>query len=245
MLLFQFDFADEAFLPLLTVFGLMGLFVAFSRREWFLPTSLVAAMLLEPRSAPLFMCIPLAILAAQALMEIILPALEKSGSKRLAPIFLGLLLAYCVASALSVTATIRREITVQPAEREAMQWIQHNTPNNSIFLVMTGKLPLRDPVSEWFPALTGRVSAATIFGYEWIARPPFASKVDAYTNLQACRFQNADCLMAWGAENDVPFTHVMFTNANTAITPLEIYLKQTPNFAHVFWTPEVSIYELK
>ncbi|MFZ5855374.1 MAG: hypothetical protein ACOYZ6_00960 [Chloroflexota bacterium] len=246
VLLFRFEFADEAFLPLLTVFGLIGFFAAIGRKDWFLPAWIIASQLIEPRSAPLFVCIPLAILSAQGLAEFVLPALDRTGAKRLSAVFLGLLLAYSIASALSVTSTVARDITVQPAEREAMQWVEQNTPPESVFLVLTNRLPLRDPISEWFPVLAGRVSPTTVYGYEWIAQPPFAFRVDAYNSLQACASQNVDCIDAWSAKYEVRFTHILFSNLQNkglSASPLQIRLEQDPAYQLVYQTPEISIYQ--
>ncbi len=247
VLLFRFEFTNEAFLPLLTVFGLIGLFAALGRGEWFLPAWLAASLFFEPRSAPLFMSIPLAILAAEALSGIILPALEKTGSKRIPPVFPGLLLVYLFLSAQYVVSTAANEISLTPYDRETMQWVEANTPEDSVFLVVTGELPLRDAVSEWFPALTSRVSAATVFGYEWVHDGKFAQRTEGYRSLQGCMDQRADCLLQWSEENGRPFTHVMIRNFRSGefrLSPLQISLDHEKGFTLVFRTPEISIYQL-
>lgn len=240
---FRFEFAEEALLPIISVFGLLGLFSALGKRNWFLPVWLVSAHLFEPRSAPLFMTIPLAMLAAHTLSDIILPYLN-SGSKRIIPAFLGLLLAYVFTSASLVPSNIAGNISLQPADRETMNWIKENTPNDSVFIVLTGQLPLRDPVSEWFPILTARISAATVFGCEWIKEPSFASRVEDYNSLQACLYSDSNCLLSWENQSNIEFTFILIRKSPSS-TPLQINLDSDGNYSLVFQTPEISIYEKK
>jgi Dolichyl-phosphate-mannose-protein mannosyltransferase len=245
VLLFRFQFTDEAYLPLLSVIGLIGLFIAIGRKEWFLPVWLTTSLLLEPRSAPLYMILPLSMLAAQTITEIILPALQRTGAKLLPPIFLGLLLAHAMTSTLVVSNWIADEITLQPAERVAMEWVKQNTPADSVFLVLTGQMPLRDPVSEWFPVLADRVSAATVFGREWIAEPPFSSHLVSYDMLQACRYQNTDCIQKWSKDHNVSYSHILIlssSNGELRVPPLQIYLDDNNDFTLIYRTPEISIY---
>ena len=241
VLLFRFEFTDETFLPFIAIFGVIGLFAAVSQRKWFLPVWVVTSLLFEPRSAPLFISIPLSILSAETLSEIILPALQKTGVRYIPPVFLGLLLAYTITSAQIAASTVANDISVKPAEREAMEWIKINTPAESNFLVLTGRLPLRDPVSEWFPVLTDRISAATVYGYEWIANQPFSSRVDAYRSLQDCLTQNLDCIQKWSEENRVWYTHIMISEPKTV--PLQIYLDASKKFTLIYRTPGISIYQ--
>jgi hypothetical protein len=150
-------------------------------------------------------------------------------------------LAYTITSAQIAASTVANDISVKPAEREAMEWIKINTPSESNFLVLTGRLPLRDPVSEWFPVLTDRISAATVYGYEWIANQPFSSRVDAYQSLQDCLTQNLDCIQKWSEENRVWYTHIMISEPKTV--PLQIYLDASKKFTLIYRTPGISIYQ--
>ncbi|MEW5940621.1 MAG: glycosyltransferase family 39 protein, partial [Chloroflexota bacterium] len=57
-LLFQFQFTEEPFLPLVAILGVVGLFLHLAKRERFLPSWLALTFLFEPRSAPLYMTLP-------------------------------------------------------------------------------------------------------------------------------------------------------------------------------------------
>lgn len=248
ILLFKFEITDEPFLPFIAVLGLIGAFVQTVKRERFLPVWLGLAFLFEPRSAPQMMTVPLAILAACALMEIVFPSLSRPSTKIAASVSLGLLTAYLFVSAQTVARHIANDISLTPYDAEAMEWVKTNTSQDGVFLLVTGELPLRDAVSEWFPALTGRVSAATVFGYEWIADPPFASRVRAYNSLQACMYEDADCLERWAKENGVSFDYVLIRNYRAGQfrpAPLQVYLDGDSGFTLVYRAEEISIYRKK
>jgi hypothetical protein len=246
VLLFRFDFADEAYLPMITILGMIGIFFALGKKDWFLPFWLTSTLLLEPRSAPQYMVIPLSLLAAQVLSDIILPAFQNPGSKLISPIFLGIFLAYNLASALTITNRVAGEITLSSSEHQALDWVKVNTPTDSVFLLITGKMPLRDPISEWFPVLAQRVSLATVFGKEWIGEPPFSSRLIEYDELQACRGQKPDCLDDWSAKYGAEYSHIFVTasgNRNPQPTPLQIFLETDNNYIIVYRSSEISIYE--
>ena len=87
-----------------------------------------------------------------------------------------------------------------PEERQALDWIAANTPTDSRFLVLTGDAALSDPLSEWFPALTGRVSIVTAQGHEWTPASPLSENIRAYNRAQTCLNENTDCLSGWDFE---------------------------------------------
>ncbi len=70
-----FDFAEERFVSLFTVLGLIGLAAACIRRQWFLPAWLLLPFLIEPRSAMAIAALPLAILAGLGLADFVIPRL--------------------------------------------------------------------------------------------------------------------------------------------------------------------------
>ncbi len=94
-------------------------------------------------------------------------------------------------------------------ERDAMQWVAQETPAGSRFLVISGKgIWPSDDVSEWFPALSGRVSLATPQGYEWMPDRMFQVQIWKHDQLQACAFQDASCLDRWSVMTGNTFDYV-------------------------------------
>ena len=227
--LFTFNFTDEYFLAVVAVLGLAGLAVELARRQYLLPAWLTALLLVEPRGGPLYMMIPHALMAAVALDSLILPGLKTlagqpgkipaadgAGSASLkvlldgkAPkIVLGYLLLYTLISSTMASVTLLQKYTLKPADLEAFQWVRSNTAPGAQFVLLTGENALRDASSEWFPALTGRRSLATLFGYEWVNDGRFPQRRRDYDDLQRCAGQDQGCLDEWSRDTGQAIDYV-------------------------------------
>jgi hypothetical protein len=241
--LFQFLMTEEPFLPFLAFLGMIGTFKSIARRAYFLPAWMVLPYLFDPRSGPLYMMIPLLLLAAQGLLEVILPALGnatdeskdfftllKGGSRKSFVVFL---LVYLLIAGYFSAARIFGRATLDRSEIEAMIWIQKNTSTDAAFLVITGGQPLLDPASDWFPALTERVSLGTVFGTEWIHDQQFGRRVAGYEALQECTGQTVDCIETWSKENGIGFSHVYIESAMD-FSPLSTDLQNSQNYRLVY-----------
>jgi hypothetical protein len=115
----------------------------------------------------------------------------------------------CLAVGMGVFATVTFDLgpTLSPSDRAAMAWIATDTAPDSRFLVMSGSPSWGlDPASEWFGALTSRVSIATPQGSEWVGARDEASM--RYVTAQECGSAGSECLMAWSATNQEPFDYV-------------------------------------
>lgn len=250
--LFQFLFTEEPFLPFLAFLGLIGTFKSIAERKFFLPVWLALPYLLDPRSGPLYMMIPLLFLAAQGLLKVILPRLSnehnedkdfftllKTGS---AKSFLVFTMIYLLVAGYFSAAKIYGRVTLTRSEAEAMTWVSENTPSDATFLVITGEQPLLDPTSDWFPALTGRKSLATVFGYEWINDGQFAQRVEHYESLQECRGQTTACLESWVKATGLKFTHV-YIHRDTDFSPLRTDLMNATDYRLLYDNNGTSIFE--
>ena len=89
-----------------------------------------------------------------------------------------------------------------------MQWAGRNTNPHAIFLVVEGRDFFAARDAEWFPALTGRISAAAVQGYEWVDQVDFAQRIAAFRQLQQCGFADAACVDSWSREHAVQFSHL-------------------------------------
>lgn len=254
--LFRFDFMSEPSLKIISVLGLLGIFLRLNKREFFLAVWLTTTFLLEPRSAPQTMAIPICLLAAHALIEMVLPQLSASASDSLddllksavARTFLGLLLILLTLDAFLVAEKIAHGTSLTRSDLEAYEWIQTNTPKGSTFAIMTGELPLRDPFSEWLPALTERTTVTPTFGYEWVADPPFIFRMETYQSLQECLYQNTTCLQHWSASNQTSFDYLIIRSYKDGVfflSPLQIYLSQSKDFSDVYESSGISIYQIQ
>jgi hypothetical protein len=71
---------------------------------------------------------------------------------------------------------------------------KENTPPGSKFIILTGETQMmRDPIQEWFPALTERTSQTTLQGREWLWGEKFIESLVTYQGLKNCLAQDLAC----------------------------------------------------
>lgn len=151
-------------------------------------------------------------------------------------------------------------------DREAMRWVATNTPESSSFLIITGTGWARfgeerkgldavhgwgpDRRSEWFPALTGRVSVATPQGREWL--PGFLAAQRQYYQAQICARADTGCLDRWMTTAGTEFTHVYLPKqpgrselpeeADDCCWPLRQSLLNDQRYTLVYDGPAASVF---
>lgn len=188
-----FVFTEEPYATVIAVLGLLGIASRLLRRDYLLPLWMVIPFFVEGRSAAGPAAIPLAMLAAIGLVDVVLAALQADKSEPLPDIvmpaernvFIYLLL-YLLFSTYQFGLQLSTA-TLYPPDRDAMQWVKENTPIDSRFLVLTGTTSVScDSVMEWFPALTGRQSIYTVQGTEWTEGPNFNNYVRSTYAVQEC-----------------------------------------------------------
>lgn len=215
------ELTGERGLALIACLALLALLAEIRGGRLLLPGWLLAAYAVVPRSAPTLATIPVAMLAARALTDVVLPALAPSSANQTnrrrarshaaaALVLAGLLTYTLVVSNLHRDAeqwpAMRR---VSPAEREAMAWVAENTPADARFLVAsTARSWWADPVDAWFPVLAQRTSVATANGAEWLPGGEFRRRLEAYSALKQCQVVDAACIEAWSARFGTGFTNV-------------------------------------
>ncbi len=222
---FQINLAQESYLTFIGVLAVIGLFYEMAKKHFFLPVWWFANILSEPRSAVLYFTPVVAILAAQVLVDLVFPAINKLGSKpieadkqrswadellsgTLAKIAFTFLLVYFIMSAYQVPYEESRKLVVRDGDLTAFQWVKTNLPPDQNFLLLTGDDPLMDPTSEWFPALTGENNLATIQGYEWIQNSEFMDMLVTSSYLQVCTVMDSKCLEDWKSQTGLTFDYV-------------------------------------
>ncbi|MEX2247574.1 MAG: hypothetical protein WEC75_12920 [Dehalococcoidia bacterium] len=205
--LLSFHFTDEPLFPLLATLGLIGLIAEVAGRRYLLPGWFLACLVLEPTAFGTVAMVPLALLVACGVTGVMLPMLEgparsEHPGRILPPRWLPAAAAVAAVfyTLLSAALTSPKTLSAMTSdERDAMAWAAANTPSSSRFLVVTGDRWAIDRTSEWFPALTGRVSVATPQGYEFVPGRALEQKIEAYIAAQRCASSDAGCLDAWRA----------------------------------------------
>jgi hypothetical protein len=120
-------------------------------------------------------------------------------------------------SSMSIVILLINSTTITMPDRNAFDWIKINTSSQSKFLVLTGKLPLTDPISEWFPALTDRSSVATVQGHEWDGSSSFEEILTESIILQKCIYQTFQCIESWAVKNQNVFDYLYIRNPDLQV----------------------------
>ncbi|MGI8858048.1 MAG: hypothetical protein ACR2JW_20100 [Thermomicrobiales bacterium] len=122
---------------------------------------------------------------------------------------------YATWGAMTTSANVSGDLpalgSLSQNDRAAMQWVSEQTPEGSRFLVVSGKgIWPSDSVSEWFPALSNRISLATPQGYEWLPDKMFQIQIWKHDQLQACAFADSTCIDRWSimTGNDFDYIYV-------------------------------------
>ena len=270
---FLFLQTNEPYLTLQGVFALLGLFVSLRRRDYLLPAWLAAVFLFETRLTATYAALPTALLAGLGFGDVVLRGLARPQSnpteggpgrttelspalaRRALPmpatggwvvlLATGYFLVYMLIAAFLAAP---REALPQ-SQRKSMQWIRSATQAGSQFAVVSGiRLAGIDYVSEWFPALTDRVSLATPQGYEWFPGQVFDTRWDLHTDLQDCVHREVRCLEDWAARGQTAYTHVYLAKdasfAGDTGAPEGLYrsLLSSPDYEVIYDQEGVAIF---
>lgn len=179
--------------------ALVGFAVEVARRRYFVPLWLVLTFVVLAGAGWIMPMLPISALMSVALVEVAWPAFERlgitSGGRLRA--MATLLTAGLIASMGAGYVILTPLYPLSGEQRQAMAWVAAETPDDSTFAVLTGQQRWAlDTASEWFPALTRRVSLGTAQGYEWT--DAWEARVTEATNLQACAAEaTVACVRSW------------------------------------------------
>jgi hypothetical protein len=268
-----FVFTEEPYATVIAILGLLGIGYQLLRRDYLLPLWMAMPFFVEGRSAAEPAAIPLAMLAAIGLVNVAFAGLgvldmtkASTGAKQPAErqmkwsdqisareiyVFIYLFL-YLMFS--THQFGLQLSMAALPlADREAMNWIQNNTREDSRFLVLTGTSSVAcDAVLEWFPALTGRQSLYTIQGTEWTKGAEFNDHIKSAYAVQAC-LSSAEpaCLDATINRLSYDFVYISKNLRVNNCKPLDFQksflpfvetMHKTPTFDTIYETEDVIIF---
>lgn len=217
--LISFRFTEETMAPLVAVLGLLGLVYCLARKEYFLPTWLIIHFISQPRSAGAVAIYPLALLAAIALVDVILPAIASGtdkqsytqtrvfGNKSILITVTSFAIYLALAGSSYSTGLGMYHLSQQ--ERNALNWIQTHTPLEAKFIILKiADDPMLDHSAEWFPALARRQSLFTLQGKEWTRGTEFTKNWDTYGQTAQCLLQDIACLEKHLAQQNARFDYI-------------------------------------
>ncbi|MGE3960198.1 MAG: hypothetical protein AB7F65_00785 [Dehalococcoidia bacterium] len=193
----------EPFFPLIAALGLLGAVYAVVRGSWLLPSWWLLTVVMGTRAFPTLAAISVAMLAAIAVREVIVPAFDRAtagapGSSRFRQLVAAgvgvVTLFFLVGASLEDSRGDQRYLRpLTDAEVQAMEWIAEETPEDSTFLVISRNGWYADRDGEWFPALAERENVATVQGYEWV-EGEFARREELQAMAQMCLPGEGNCL---------------------------------------------------
>jgi len=257
------NFGNLAFIAFLAI---LGIFMSASQKNWFLNIWLLAFVLFDPRSSQRSATLPIAMLAAVALVHFFNWVAENAPKKANsqiaavpAPVFANPKVAviFCAIlflaffnnlSALYAGDTSLKVLNRQ--NREAMVWVEENTPEASKFLILDFPTGWHsDMIAEWFPALTGRTSLLTAQGLEWL---PDQLRVTSHnlSEVLGCKMNGVDCLENWAQKNEVVFDYVYFSTNSQGfsqpgryVSTIDAEMNQSSDYLLVFSNEDVRIFK--
>jgi hypothetical protein len=198
-----FYFTGEPFATMLAGIALFGIFAEIVRSRFFLLVWLILILILSVRTGSTFATIPVSMLFGSGVVWVLVPGLL-SFAKRvpedtqplpeilhegITKLVLSVLLIYVLFSAMVLPYLGWAETrTLSQYEHQAMEWVSQNTSSDSKFVVLTGEQQRYelDPISEWFPAISKRISVSTVQGGEWLPDQQFKKQIERYKLLQSC-----------------------------------------------------------
>lgn len=220
--LLEFNITSEPMFPLIGGLALLGSMWELLHGRRLLPCWMVAIWVFDARGGHNYVTLPLALLAASGFAGVIVPAWQRlRPSPDPVPLGLGgLVVAYAILAGMLGATNGLAPLSAE--QRQAMAWVQQDTPPDSRFVVITGYgfdimrgrgkgLDREsgwgwDRTAEWFPALTGRRSVNTPQGREW--QPNFLEAQRDYYRAQRCAVRDLPCLDAYADSAGVAFDYV-------------------------------------
>jgi hypothetical protein len=270
--LLVFRFSEEPLFPLLAAIGLIGLFVCLLERRFLLPVWLLVIFVVDARKAPTDAMLALSMLIAIGMTSVVLPLAAHAGlafGERVDGLrrdsqgrALGAQVLVCsLLMALAFLGIIAMPTgegsalhALGSSQREAMSWVARDSQTGDRYLVITGwQEPWTDVTSEWFPALTGRESIATVQGHEWRGGKNYRERLEAFEDVQDCGQEDASCLDAWSAATGAAFDFIYLSKApppwahalriDDCCAALRADLVRSPDYLLVYDGPGASIFQ--
>jgi hypothetical protein len=217
--LIALDYTGELLFPLAGALGLLGVLTCLRDRTYLLPLWLIGLFIFDTRIVATTSAVVTAMLAAVALRDLILPLIAGNPSNdrslerlpRRVWVAAVWALGFGTVSILGWFALEEGGMrSLSQENRSAVAWVDVHLPADSRFLLVSGiENPGNDRMSEWFPALTGKVSVATFQGQEWTGQ--WWPRVHAYEDLQTCAIASVDCLDNWEAKYSASYDFVLLS----------------------------------
>jgi hypothetical protein len=255
-------FANTPLLDVLSVIGLLGIFLVLRRRKYFLVAWLLLVLLIQRRFVNMMMIVPFGMLVAIGLDQLVLPGLNseqrsatnnttgenagKPAATRLSYLQSAFLAYIVIVSVISGFLASAKGSLLE-AQADSMTWARDHTPPSSQFAVLSGEtFEGTDLQAEWFPALSHRRSINTVQGTEWLPSGDFYRQQHINGELQVCYDQDVSCVEEWAVRNKLQMDYLYLDVRNMQrVAPLLASLAASQAYNPVFENSSVKIYRYK
>ena len=209
VVVYAFGFFLIGALPLAAMLDLLGQVHTLLNRRPYLVLWRLAVCFLDVRFALVAAVVPLSLLAADGLLDVLLPALRAAVREHRFPHAGAWLVGVAsaglvIASLLTPSVFLAPHVALAAPDRAAMAWVRANQPPDRRFLVLATDSWGSDDLSEWFPALSDHGTLDTSQGLEWVAPRIRAAEIGAETQLRSCQPANLSCVRQWLASHGSP-----------------------------------------
>ena len=261
LVVYAFGFFIVSPLPVAPVLDLLGQIRTLLARRPYLVVWRLAVCFLDLRFALVAAIVPMALLAADGLFDVLVPALEslvrrarpgggaapparRSIAALVAVASLGLLASGLVAPSIFLAP----HVALDAQDRAALAWVRATQPADRRFLVLATGTWGSDDLSEWFPALADRGTLDTSQGLEWVKPAIRDAEIAAETRLRLCEPAGLACVVDWlrgrGAADPavyVPANGSAFTRSGDATAAIRAELLGSPLFRVIYAGPGAVI----
>ena len=220
--LFTARLTDEPFWMLTAGLAVLGFVYSLSARRYFVPVWAVALVIADAPAGGTYASVPLAVLAAIGLLDVVVARLVRVGGEiasapgwpavmlrsRGASLILAGSLVFAMLSAFLAPYVLSPMASLDVDARAAMAWARTSLPSSARVVVVTGRPWYEDAVSEWFPYLAGRRSVATVQGFEWMGASAWQAQLNASAALQSRASDTVTSLEDWSLTYRVEYDYV-------------------------------------
>jgi hypothetical protein len=254
-ILFALSFTGE-YTGVIAVFALIGLFIHIAKKEYFFPLWAILCLVVDPRGGTFASIFPFSIMAMSTITDGIAPLLFRAQADDgqhpdtwmhslntiAGRLFFGFFVILFLYNAYNVSNTASYQV-LGTEEFEAINWVKSNTDVKDHFLILDEQgNPLLSPFTEWFPALAGRRSIATIQGTEWLNGDRHYNKqIPIITSIHDCLYQDVNCL--YNLQDEMTDTYSYVIVSSKTPVPLLISLENHPDFKMAYSSPTIKIFQ--
>ena len=250
------NLTDEPLWALTGGLAVLGLIYSLAVRRFFVPLWVVAVVVANPRGAETYASVPIAILAAVGLLDVVVARVVPIGGDlastpgwpasvlrtRAASAVLGGALVLAMLSAFLAPYLASPMASLDADARAAMTWVRDSLPAASRVVVVSGRPWYEDATAEWLPYLSGRVSVATVQGHEWLGSSSWQHQLDLAAALEARADDAVASLDEWAREYGVDYDYVYLPKGRLGgalsegdcCSAMRVTIRQAPQYEIVY-----------